>query len=238
MTDWPLVIIFLIYGSTFIVMAGVIWSHTQRTAKLGFAGSMYLLALFAATHGISDLVDVVLRLPGVDADPTGPVAAVRLAMLVTSFLFLLLYGISTLVEDTAIYHLVLALGSLAAVALVAGLVALYAEGVSVGTISHVEAAVRRFVGLPGGLLSSLGLLRISNRCSRVGLRQCRDGSRLAAFGMVAYAILAGAVATGYPQSIAVLGMPIQLHRMAAAIVLTIGCAWMLRALEVHPEEVG
>lgn len=229
-SDVRLIIIFVIYGGAFLVMAGVLWSGIERTARVGIASHLNILIIFALVHGVSDLIDAVLRIPGVPASPTGPVAAARLVLLALSFLALLWFGLSVLIEDRRAFRALVLLGSLLSVGLAAGLAALFAEGAAIGTVQAAERTARLLLGLPGGLLSAVGFLKVARRGAVLGLARCSRGAMVAAFGMAVYAILAGAVATGYPSAVLVLGLPIQLHRMAAAVTITVGCVIMLRGL--------
>ncbi len=235
MSQWGLIAVFIIYGGSFLVMAWVLWQHIRRTAGVGVTSRLNFLALFALTHGLSDLMDAALRFPGVDPDPSGPAAVIRLTLLVVSFLFLLLFGLVVTVDDVGLQRVIIGFGTLAVAGMVAGLAALFLADSTADSFAATEKATRLLVGLPGAALSAVALVRISRICSRLGLHHCATGARVAAFGMAAYGILAGGVATGYPQAVMVLGLPIQLHRMAAAVVLTVGCVWMLQKLEYDRE---
>lgn len=233
-SDMFMFIVFIVYGATFLVMAAVLWLGVRHTTRLGIASQLPVLAFFALTHGASDLVDAVLRTPYVDASPLGPVAAIRLVLLAISFIFLLVFGILMLIEDERLRRNIFALGVLAVIGAASGLAALFAQETDAASIQQVERAIRLLFGLPGGLLSAAGLYRVHRRCACIGVRQCGTGALVAAGGMAAYAIMAGALATGYPTPLFILGLPIQLHRMAAAVVLTIGCVMMIRSLELEP----
>lgn len=235
MSKWGLITVFIIYGGSFLVMAWVLWRHIQRTSRAGVTSRLNFLALFALTHGVSDLLDAVLRFPGVDPDPSGPIAIVRLTLLVVSFLFLLLFGLVVIVDDSGLQKMIVGFGMLAVAGMVAGLTALFLADSTAGSFAATEKATRLLVGLPGAALSAVAFIKIGRICTRLGLHHCANGAKLAAFGMAAYGILAGGVATGYPNAVMVVGLPIQLHRMAAAVVLTIGCVWMLQKLEYDRE---
>ncbi len=230
--DAMMIAIFLIYGGAFLVMAGALWAGIERTAKLGIASHLGILIVFGVTHGLSDLVDAVLRVPGIPADPTGPLAAVRLTLLALSFLALLWFGLSVLIEDRASFRSFVYLGLIASVALAAGLAALFAEEASLGSVQGAERAARLLLGLPGGLLSAVAFGKVAARSRLLGLERCFAGASVAAVGMAAYAVLAGGVATGYPDVVRVLGLPVQMHRMMGAITITAGCMMMLRGLAV------
>jgi len=228
--DVQLIVIFLLYGGAFLVMAWMLWAGIERTAKLGIAAHLNILIFFALIHGVSDLVDAVLRVPGVPASPDGPVAAIRLVLLALSFVALLWFGAAVLIDDRRAFQAFMALGILASVGVAAGLAALFADRAAVDSVQTAERAARLVLGLPGGLLAALAFLKVSRRCNLLGLEQCSQGALVAAVSMAVYAIFAGAVATGYPQAVFILGLPVQLYRMMAAITITVGCVVMLRGL--------
>ncbi|MDZ4168960.1 MAG: hypothetical protein U1E26_04810 [Coriobacteriia bacterium] len=230
--DYSMIILFVVYGLTFFVMAGVLWFRLEQTARIGIAGPMVTLVAFAVLHGISDIVDVVLRLPGYNASPTGSIAAVRMVFLVASFLFLAVYGALGLIRDDSVRRSVFVMGMVGLVGIVAAVTALFAEGAAAGSIADAERATRLYIALPGGLLAALALYRAGQTCGKLGMRQCREGSIVAAAGMVAYAIFAGGIATGYPEPLRLIGLPIQLYRMGSAAVLTVGIAWMLDRMSI------
>jgi hypothetical protein len=232
MSDSLLIGVYTVYAGAFFVMAITIMAFTERTARLGAAAKMPLLAAFALTHGVSDAVDLALRLPDATSSATGGLAAVRIFFLVVSFLLLIAFGASMLIDDKKTLRIVGSVGSVAALGVIAALVAVYAEGITEGSIAAFERAARIWLGLPGGLLAAGGLMVVSRKCAILGLSGCGRGSQTAAAGMLAYAILAGAIATGYPGPHLLLGLPIQVFRMIAAVVLTTGCVMLLRHLDI------
>ncbi len=236
MGDYAMVALFVVYGVTFFVMAFVVWRRLEQTSRMGIAAPMFLLVVFAVLHGSSDIVDVFLRLPGADASPISGLAAIRMVLLLASFVFLFMYGLAGLFDDVQVMRTISLLGTLAMFGALSGLTALFAEGAAAGSILEVERATRLFVALPGGLLAAAALFRASRVCGRLGIERCQRGARLAAAGMTAYAIFAGAFATGYPQSLRLLGLPIQAYRMSAALVVTLGLVMMLDRMSLSVAE--
>lgn len=228
--DYGMIVLFTVYAITFFVMAAVTWRRLEQTARIGIAAPMAMLVVFAVLHGLSDVVDVLLRLPGTESSPVGALAAIRLVLLVASFVFLFVYGLLALIDDESIRRTVFLLGMIALIAAMGALTALFAEDVPAGSIGAVERTIRLFVALPGGLLASAALIRAGEICGRLGAGQCQMGARIAAAGMAAYAIFAGAFATGYPVALRLAGIPIQAYRMTAAMVVTVGLAWMLERM--------
>lgn len=227
-----LIVVYVVYGGTFIVMAVSLWVFSERTAKLGIAQKLRVLAFFAIAHGISDMIDAVLRFPRLQIDPTGALVAVRLSLLVVSFLFLLWFGIGILITDEGLYRTVIGLGTLAVVGAMAGLVALYAQGVTEESVISVNRAARLVLGFPATMIASVGFFQLSRKCHSLRMEGCAKDSILAAASIAAYGVLAGLVPAGFRNPVLFLGLPIQFYRMIAAIALTAASISLLRRFEV------
>jgi hypothetical protein len=233
----------IIYGVTFLVMAGAILLYWEHTAKLGVADRFVLLAIFGVTHGASDLVNAAMGFPHAYGD-LKPLAAIRLLLLTVSFLFLLQLGFSLFIDDRQLYRVVLGFGVLGVLGMIAGLVVVYSsEPEAVGTVERLS---RLFIGLPGALLAALGLLRIADRCGRLMLEGCRNDARWAAGAMAIYGFLAGGIfyrpgsplpgSGGRPNVFEILGLPIQFYRMLAAVALTVACVRLLSRFRIEREQ--
>lgn len=227
-----MLVLFAAYAFVFYVIAAVTWRGISRTARAGLVAPLMILVVFAIVHGSADIMDVVLRLPNANPSPTGGVAAIRIVLLGSSFILLLVYGVVGLVDNTAVRRSILLIGLIGAVGIAAAIAGLFAEGAQAGSIAASERATRLFIALPAGLLSALALVRVSRQCDVLGLVDCRRGALVAAAGMAAYAVFAGAFATGYPQAYRLFGLPIQAYRMGAAIVIAVGLTMMLERMSV------
>ncbi|MBI5232025.1 MAG: hypothetical protein HY876_07675 [Coriobacteriales bacterium] len=237
-SSWFLVVLYAIYGLTFLVMAGAIGYYTRKAPPFGISRKMISLIIFAILHGFSDLLDAVLRSPGMDASPTSALAAARLVLLATSFVWLFLFGIVSLIDNEELYRVIVIVSVVAGVGVAAYLAAQYAEGATVGSMARVELQTRLFIALPACLLAAGGFYRVSRQCASLGMDQCRRGAMVAAGGMAAYGVLGGAFATGYPFVLRLFGVPIQVFRMGAAVVLTVGVIWMLQSMQVNSPREG
>lgn len=235
MSSMGMSVLFASYATVFFFMAGITWRSMEKTAKVGIVAPLVMLVVFAVVHGFSDVIDAIMRFPGVDSSPTGALAAVRITLLAASFVFLLIYGLASLIDDMAIFRVIVILGLVGMVGMVAGIAALFAEGAAAGSVASAERATRLFLALPSGMLAAAALFRSGRRCGALGMEHCERGARLAAVSMAAYAVFAGAFATGYPQAYRLLGLPIQAHRMLAAVALTVGLAWMLERMSLSGE---
>lgn len=231
-----LLVVYAVYGGAWLVTGIALWLYGERTARLGVAAHLRLLSLFAIVHGLSDVVDIGLRLPGVTPTPTSALGAIRLALLAASFILLLQFGLAITIRDPRIYRSVITLGLFGLIGLAAGLLALYAEGPSALEIGAVERAIRLLIGLPGALLGGYGFYMLSRRCRALNMRECARDTLTAAVCLATYGVLAGAITSGYPTPTVILGLPIQFYRMLAAIGLTVACISLLKRLQVRPAE--
>ena len=98
-----LIIIFFFYGLAFYSMGLALFVESGRASELGFARSMRFLAGFGILHGIHEWLDMTEQ--GVLVYHQQPIYTwlmwFRLAILVTSFLALLLFGEQLLMQAHA-----------------------------------------------------------------------------------------------------------------------------------------
>src|SRR5690242_10040319 len=89
-----LIIVYFLYGLAFYSMGLALFVESGRASELGFARSMRLLAGFGVLHGIHEWLDMMAL--GVQVYHQETLYTwllwLRLAILVTSFLALLLFG--------------------------------------------------------------------------------------------------------------------------------------------------
>ncbi|MCL5734365.1 MAG: hypothetical protein M1274_02055 [Actinobacteria bacterium] len=191
----------------------------------------------------SGLGNAAIGLPYAYGDARA-LAAIRLLLLTVSFLFLLQFGFSLLIDDRQLYRAVLGFGVLGVLGMIAGLVVVYSsEPEAAGAVERLSRLV---VGLPGAVLAALGLLRIAGRCSRLMLEGCRNDARWAAGAMAIYGLLTGGIfyrpgsplpgSGGRPNVFEILGLPIQFYRMLAAVALTVACLRFLSRFRVEQEK--
>jgi len=183
-------ILYLLYGLAFFTLGVAILSRDIRQSELGIARIIWLLALFGIIHGFHEWLELLEQLA---PDLTNPLfLGFRLAVVSTSFLFLLYFGlflnITTIYGDQALKttpKTVKALVGAAALSLI--LVAVYLDYGS-GKDTHV----RNFVAFPGGLLSGVGMVLYS-RAVRTFSENVAINFILAGCCMICYAFLTGVV---------------------------------------------
>lgn len=236
MTDpVSITIVYVVYAGPFLVMGVTILALWRRTARAGVLSSFLLLAAFALTHGLADAADGYLRVVGTSPLEPGTLQVVRLVLLAVSFVALLVFGVMLLASGPRDAKVTLGLGVVAIVGLAGALVAMYLREPTIETVTHLDGDVRRLLAFPGSLLATLGLVRLAVRSRAVGLEWFARYALLAAVGLAVYGVLAGLLVTGYPVPNTLLGLPVQVHRMAAAVLIAIGSVNMLISLRSGSE---
>lgn len=231
--DFAIFVVYAIYGSSFLVMAVVVWKRLERTARMGLVKPLTGLIVFAAFHGFGDLVEVVLRVPGFPAQYVIPFRALKIALISASFISLLLFGVSSFVRSRRLMRLVLSVGVVGLVGVTATIVAIWTQAANAGdSTKAVEIAVRHLIAVPAAVLSAAAFFRVAVLCRRLGMRQSAFGAIVAGAFMAVYAVLAGVFVSGSSQPYILFGLPIQVYRMTAAIGITIGVAWMLERMTI------
>ncbi|MBA4370402.1 MAG: hypothetical protein C0418_02350 [Coriobacteriaceae bacterium] len=228
-------IVYVVYAASFLVMAVALVVLWRRTARAGVLASFLLLAAFALAHGVADAIDGYLRVIGSSPMVPGTLQAARLVLLAVSFLILLVFGVTLLISEPRHARVTLWLGVIAVVGLAGTLVSMYLNRPSIATITAIDAGVRHLIAFPGSLVAGVGLARLAVRSRRVGLEWFARYALLAAVGLIVYGVLAGLLTTGYPEPRTLLGLPIQVHRMAAAVLIAIGSVNMLLSLRSGSE---
>lgn len=216
--------IYLFYGLAFFTLGVAIFSKDTGFSELGIAGILWLLGLFGVSHGLHEWLELFNLLS--DVPPEKYFTLFRLAIVSSSFLFLLFFGLElnlivlsgndTARKDRAFAKTV--------IALVIALLTLYA--VYHDYHANGDLRIRLLIALPGGLLSGCGMLLYSktvHHLSPVGAAHFIK----AGAAMIVYAVLAG----GMPSNLVVPGLdiPIVLLRGLSAVCIML---FTIRALSI------
>ena len=183
-------LLYLLYGLTFFTLGVAILSRDIRLSELGIARIIWLLALFGIIHGFSEWLELLEQLV---PDVKSPFFfTVRLAVVSTSFLFLLYFGlflnITTLYGDQALKatpQVVKVLIGLTALSLIIFAASLDFE---IGR----DINIRHLVAFPGGLLSGIGTV-IYSRTVRTFSENAALNFILAGSCMICYSFLTGVI---------------------------------------------
>ena len=239
------IIILSIYGQVFFVLGLAIFMQSRRHSRLKLARDLRWLAIFGILHAMHEwgLVFIPIQ-AGYMPDLVITVLRVaQVALLVASFLFLLTFGI-VLVERRVRLWRGLALifvGAWLTVTLLA-----YA-GILTGMppMQITATAARYLLALPGGLLAAAGLYRLGHT-RLIDQENPKYGRSLrwGGFALLGYALAGGLIVAPAPffpanvlnQTLLLnwIGIPIEIFRSFAGLVLTVS---MIRALELFEVEV-
>ena len=245
-----LIIIFFFYGLAFYSMGLALFVESGRASELGFARSMRLLAGFGLLHGIHEWLDMTER--GVAVYHQQALYEwlmwLKLAILITSFLALLMFG-EQLLDHTLP-------GRIPMWRMTAGAIIWYTISCIVLRASYqmddmawlkaADVLARYVLGIPSSLLACWALYRQREIFRQRGMDPFVRDLTLAALSFALYGIV-GNLFTGpsmiFPSMIvnsdlflALTGFPIQLFRAAMATIVAISMIRVLRALEVENEQ--
>ncbi len=217
-------ILYLFYGLAFFTLGVAILSRDIRLSELGIARIIWLLAVFGIIHGFHEWFELLEQL---NPEINTPVFFLfRLAIISTSFLFLLYFGlflnIITLFGDQALkttHRIIKAMIGIFALLLI--LVAAYLD-----YNSGKDTNTRLLVAFPGGILSGIGLILYS-RIARVFSRNVANNFILAGSFIICYAIFTGVVSSN--AMVPILDVKIILFRGLSAFLIMF---FTIRALSV------
>jgi signal transduction histidine kinase len=245
-----LIIIFFLYGLAFYSMGLALFVESGRASELGFARSMRLLAGFGILHGIHEWLDMTEQ--GVIVYHQQPLYTwlmwLKLAIMVTSFLALLLFGEQLLAQTQA--------GRKSNWRLTIGAALWYAVSCIVIRASYplnettwiqaADALARYILGIPSGLLACWALWRQRQAFRERGMELFVRDLTIAALSLALYGVV-GQFFTEpsavFPSTIInsdlflrLLGIPIQLFRGLVAGIVAVAMIRVLRALEVENQQ--
>ena len=248
--DEALIIIFFFYGLAFFSMGLALFVESDRASELGFARSMRLLSAFGFLHGIHEWLDMTAQ--GVAYYHHQPLYDwlhwIKLAILVTSFVALLLFGEQLLTHSRParkpIWRLTLAAVIWYTVSCIFVRTSYHLDDMA--WMNAADVLARYILGIPSGLLAcwTLWQERLIFRERGMDL-YVRDltiaGLSLALYGIIGQFITRPSVI--FPSNIInsdvflqLIGFPIQLFRALMATIVAISMIRVLRSLEFESEQ--
>jgi signal transduction histidine kinase len=155
-----ILIMWVIYAILFFVMGSAIILRRNKKSELRLAGSLWLLAGYALTHGVNELIIIVIKVKDAQLSPAAmnSLQVAELGFKAVSFMFILWLGIFLISDYFQRFEPLKAVGvCLTAVWMVA---AVYLLGFGVNETSRqiLESLSRYMFAFPGFLLSGIGLL--------------------------------------------------------------------------------
>jgi signal transduction histidine kinase len=248
--DEALIIIFFFYGLAFYSMGLALFVESGRASELGFARSMRLLAGFGVLHGIHEWLDMMEQGVAVyhQAEIYPWLLWMKLALLVTAFLALLLFGEQLLAHAQPNRKPVGRLTAGAAIWYAISCIVVRASYPldDVAWIQAVDVLARYILGITSGLLACWALWRQRAIFRQRGMGLFVRDLTLAAVSLALYGIIGQFFtrpSTIFPSMIInselfqrLTGFPIQLFRAGMAAIVAISMIRVLQALEVENQQ--
>lgn len=222
-TDVGTFILYLFYGLAFFIVGAAISSRNLRHSDLKMARVLWIFSLFAYLHGMNEWFELFLKInpPSLQSQFY---ASGQIFVLGLSFAFLLWYGLEMLrinrpqrQQRWVIWLMVVTL-PLAATS-VAHLW---------GNYGLIDLLLRNLVALPGAAFSGWGLIRYAATkevLNPPGAKNLAHAGR----AILLYGIFAGILPSGLQLG----GIPIELLRAFAALLILLG---IMRALQLFDDE--
>lgn len=232
------------YGLAFYSMGIALYVESGRASELSLARSIRLLASFGLLHGIH----AWLQLPYLNTHMPPLLAGINVALLIASFLALLVFGESLVKraqsDNPLTWHLTLAAVTWYTLSTI--LVQILFAFESDEWLIAAEALARYVLGIPAAILACVGLLRQRQAFQSRQLAHFANDLTLAAAALALYGILgqlfvpevdlfpASTINEAFFQ--ATFGVPINLLRAILATMVAIFMIHVLRALEVDSQQ--
>ncbi|KIH77859.1 His Kinase A (phospho-acceptor) domain-containing protein [Geoalkalibacter ferrihydriticus] len=211
-------LLYLFYGLAFYSMGVAVISVKTRSSRLEVARLLWLFAVFAFLHAGNEWLELFLILEATELSRATLVffSGLKLVVKLTSYLFLMAFGLSLLASYRP--RLRSALFAVPLVLLAGMLVSLWLHDVgSVAEFLHYsDVRGRNLVGFPGAVAAGVGLFVFARSTTSTSARAAR-GFRGAGLALVAYAILTGLIPSG--TVLQPLSIPIELLRGLSAFVI-------------------
>ena len=242
-----MLVVFFIYGLAFFIFGAAILLKQDKRSTVRLRSLLLLLAGFGLVHGMSEWSDMFLTLGETywTSFLFRTIKIVGFYLCLGSFVFLLAFGLRTVVPDKSKFK------SLERASLIASLVwvvAVSVYGIRTGLSNewYVMSSVltRYLLALPGSLLVAAGLLRQSQsrEIKEINSSSIVRNIRGMAVVFVVYALLAGVVVPKAPFPPAtfinyssfenVFVLPVQIFRAACSVLAVLFIGRILSAFSV------
>jgi signal transduction histidine kinase len=240
------VLIFSIYGLAFYSMGLALLLEGRRGSDLRLRQALRPLAAFAFLHGIHEWIEAYDRLGLLPWQDTYSIVwdAIRLAILAFSFLSLAAFGAQLLASTEKQRRLSLLVPIVLAAIWGVGLLILQSLlTASGGLFEAAEAWTRYVIAVPASLLAAAGLVAQQRAFRRAGMVRFGRDCLWAAIAFVWYGLVGQVFvrASLLPPSntinqelfLQTFGIPIQVLRAAAAVVIAVAVIRVLRSFDVE-----
>lgn len=249
--DEALIIVFFFYGLAFYSMGLALFVESGRASELGFARSMRLLAGFGILHGIHEWIDMTEQ--GVAVYHQQSIYTwlmwLRLAIMVTSFLALLMFGEQLLAQGQQrtrrpIWRLTAGAALWYGISCIVVRITYQLDDAT--WLQAADVLARYVLGITSGLLACWALWRQRQIFRERGMDLFVRDLTIAAISLALYGVVGQFFAqpsTIFPSTLinsdlfqGLFGFPIQLFRAAMAVIVAVAMIRVLRALEVESQQ--
>ena len=234
-----LVVVFLLYGFSFFLIASAILFSFKSLKGLGLSRAFLYLFLFSLIHGAVEWIDMYrqYKLLLYDLDVPQMILYLRFNMLTLSYYFLLLFGLNLTTKGIA-SNIIKRYTTGLNIAFLLLVLSITFSGLLKTNIAELEGGVRYLLGFPSAALAGIAFYRLSRNQYNDVLPEGYAGYfRRTSFILISYGIFTGIIV---PKSSLLLapflnqnsffefsGIPIQVLRTTAAIAMA---AFIIRAM--------
>jgi two-component system NtrC family sensor kinase len=162
-TIHPVFLTYFFGGAAFLFLSFSIGTKNMQGSNLRIANCLWLLAMFGFLHGVREWLEIYPLLEGVHLvrDEIFSIEIISTILLVSSFLFLLHFGLS-LAHDTGRKRIMWTVGTYAALCLIwIFFLELRGYGSKFQTVRQVQLGARNTFGLLGGSVTAVAMIRYS-----------------------------------------------------------------------------
>jgi signal transduction histidine kinase len=235
--------VYFAYGLAFFALGGAALLERRQTSKLSLGRQLPWLAAFGFTHSLVEWSDMFLLTP-VAPEIESALLTTRTILLPVSALLLIRFGAGLVGEMGPLpgwvpYARVVLLTPVTLIVAYALVVVLTEDQMVTGA----DVWSRYLLYFPGGLLVAFGFFRHWRRLPHTGLLGTHYSLLGASVAFTLYAIVAGLIVPETPYGVSpwlnyemiqdVTGLPVQVWRMAVAVVVMV---LVIRAMDVFGAE--
>ncbi|MBE0501576.1 MAG: hypothetical protein IBX47_09055 [Desulfuromonadales bacterium] len=219
-------VMYLFYGLVFFTIGAAITSKNLRLSEIKVARVLWILALFAFAHGLSEWLELFLRMNHEHLQGEFYPFLIRGKFILTglSFAFLFWFGAELLFLNKSVKSVRLALISLPG--LLIGSVIYFSHIHS--NFSEYDIYLRIFIAFPATLMAGYGFIHNAATLEISSHRGAKN-LKLSGYAILLYGVFAGL----FPSGLVIGGLPIEIFRASSAFLLLHG---IIRALQVFDAE--
>ncbi|MDA8155296.1 MAG: sensor histidine kinase [Actinomycetota bacterium] len=231
-----MILTYLLYAFPFFIISIIILVHIERDSQFFFAKNLWLLALFAVTHGTHELIEM---LSGFEEPARNTINFADAFTLAFSYYCLLQFGINCLVKCKQLSAWYRLLPTALAIPWVAILATAHIDMGIFGGEGDVFA--RYILGIPGCFLTAYAFMSQRPGLKNTGQPALVRAATLTATGFVFYGLLSGLItppAGFFPASVLnytafqqKTGIPIQLARATNGAFIAYGLMRLVRVFD-------